>query len=108
MNAPQRKKFHYSIENYLTIERAAEERHEFLDGEIYAMAGESPEHGDVSANLMGLLVPQLKETSCRVRTKDTKVLSGPTLRTTNVSRIMFSVSGRRGDLRGTSILRRAS
>ena len=31
----------YSIEEYLALERAAEERHEYIDGYIYAMAGES-------------------------------------------------------------------
>jgi Uma2 family endonuclease len=48
-----------------------------LDGQIYAMAGESGEHADISANLVGIFVSQLKGTPCRARTKDTKVRSGP-------------------------------
>jgi Uma2 family endonuclease len=35
----------YSTEEYLALERESEERHEYLDGQIYAMAGDSPEHG---------------------------------------------------------------
>jgi len=35
----------YSAEEYLMLERKSEERHEYLDGLIYEMAGESPEHG---------------------------------------------------------------
>ena len=30
----------------LELERKAEERHQYLDGYIFAMAGESPEHAD--------------------------------------------------------------
>ena len=70
----------YSTEEYLALERASEERHEYIDGCIFAMAGESPEHGDICANLGGELHARLKETDCRVRSKDTKVHSGPTPR----------------------------
>jgi Uma2 family endonuclease len=31
----------FTMAEYLTFERAATERHEYLDGLIYAMAGES-------------------------------------------------------------------
>ena len=37
----------YSVDEYLALEREAEERHEYLDGQIYEMAGESPEHGAI-------------------------------------------------------------
>lgn len=67
----------YSIEEYLALERASEERHEYIDGYIYAMAGESGEHGDISVNLVREISVQLRGTSCRARSKDTKVRSGP-------------------------------
>jgi Uma2 family endonuclease len=67
----------FSEDEYLWIERQAEERSQYLDGVIYAMAGESPAHGDISANVLGSLVVQLKGTPCRARSKDTKVRSGP-------------------------------
>ncbi|MEJ7708512.1 MAG: Uma2 family endonuclease [Pyrinomonadaceae bacterium] len=38
---PQR----YTVEEYLRMERAADVRHEYLDGEIFEMAGESLAHG---------------------------------------------------------------
>lgn len=66
----------YTVEQYLAMERAAEERHTYLDGEIRAMAGESGEHADISLNLAGLVHSQLRGTPCRARTKDTKVRSG--------------------------------
>jgi Uma2 family endonuclease len=80
----------YTVDEYLAIERASEERHEYLDGEIYAMAGESGQHGDISANLVGTLVNQLKGTPCRARTKDTKVRSGPIPQPGGSTRGMFS------------------
>ncbi len=67
----------YTPEEYLRLEREAEERHEYLDGQIYAMAGESPQHADVSADLTISIGIQLRGTRCRVRIKDTKVRSGP-------------------------------
>ncbi len=45
------KPYYYTLEQYLKIEREADERSEFIDGEIYAMAGESGKHGDISLNL---------------------------------------------------------
>ncbi|MBX9691052.1 MAG: Uma2 family endonuclease [Cyanobacteria bacterium] len=67
----------FTVDQYLALERSSEERHEFLDGQIYAMAGESDEHADITVNLVAGLANQLKGTPCRVRTKDTKVRSGP-------------------------------
>lgn len=68
-----------TIEEYLAFEQAAEERHEYLDGVIYAMAGESPAHGDISTNIIIALGGQLRDKPCRIRTKDTKVFSGSPL-----------------------------
>lgn len=67
----------FTADDYLALERASEERHEFLDGQIYAMAGESPDHGTICSNLTAALVNQLKGTPCQVWSKDTKVRSGP-------------------------------
>jgi Uma2 family endonuclease len=80
----------YTIEEYLSLERESEERHEYLDGYIYAMAGESPEHGEISANLSGIIVPQLSGTNCRARIKDTKVRSGPTPKSSRSRKGLFS------------------
>ncbi len=69
---------HFTVDQYLAIERAAEERHIFLDGEIHSMAGVSDAHGDITTNALGILYNQLKGTPCRARIKDTKVRSGTT------------------------------
>ena len=76
MGLAQPKTHYYSCEKYLELERKADERSEFIDGEIYAMAGESSRHGDISMNLAGIIQNQLRGTDCRGRVKNTKVKSG--------------------------------
>ena len=66
----------FTVEDYLRIDRSEDERYEFFDGEIYAMAGESSEHGDICADLTVLIGNKLFGTNCRFRIKDTKVRSG--------------------------------
>jgi Uma2 family endonuclease len=62
-------------EEYLAFEREAFERHEWLDGFIYAMAGESPEHSLITANLPISLGPQLRGKPCAVYSPNMKVYS---------------------------------
>jgi putative transcription antitermination factor YqgF len=80
----------YTVSDYLKIERAATDRHMYLDGVIYAMAGESIKHGILSTNLTAVFHNQLKGTPCLALTKDTKVRSGPTLSAGETSRVLFS------------------
>jgi Uma2 family endonuclease len=80
----------YSVEEYLALERESEDRHEYLDGEIHAMAGESPEHGSICTNISGQLYSQLRGKDCQVFSKDTKVESGPTPQTSHATRGSYS------------------
>lgn len=64
-------------EEYLAMERATDERHEYIDGYIFEMAGESWAHGEIIANLGGILVPQLRGTPCRGRSGNSKIRTGP-------------------------------
>ena len=63
----------YTAEEYLGTEREAFERHEWLDGFIYAMAGESPEHSLICANVTAALGIQLKGKPCAVYSPNMKV-----------------------------------
>jgi len=76
MSLPQ-SQIRYTEDEYLAIERESDERHEYLDGQIYAMAGESPEHGAICTNLTREISAQLKGTPCQAFSKDMKVRSGP-------------------------------
>jgi Uma2 family endonuclease len=75
--APPLQPYRFTVEEYLTFERAADECHEYLDGVIYAMAGESPDHGRICMNLTATLVPQLRGSACEAFSKDMKVCCGP-------------------------------
>jgi Uma2 family endonuclease len=62
-----------SAKQYLDLERLSEMRHEFLDGLMYAMAGESPDHSTISFNLIGVTHGQLKAKPCRGFSPNMKV-----------------------------------
>lgn len=66
-----------TVEEYLARERQSEERHEYLDGFVFKMAGESQEHGIISVNLVRELSTKLRGGPCQTFTKDTKVRCGP-------------------------------
>jgi Uma2 family endonuclease len=58
---------------YLAIERDADFKSEFLDGEMFAMAGASPFHNAIKENLIGELYPRLKGGPCRSYSSDQRV-----------------------------------
>jgi Uma2 family endonuclease len=64
-------------DEYLEFERAAEERHIYVDGEVFAMAGESGAHADIITNIVISLGTQLGDGPCRVRSGNSRVRSGP-------------------------------
>ena len=51
MPVPDKDAPFFTIDAYLALERTEEERNEYLDGCVYAMAGESPDHGTICMNL---------------------------------------------------------
>ena len=76
----------FTPESYLNFERASDSRHEYLDGEIYAMAGESLSHSRVCVNLGGEVRAKLKGKPCealspnmKVRTSNASLFSYPDL-----------------------------
>jgi len=63
----------YTIAEYLRLEEYSNVRHEYLDGQIYAMAGGTPEHGTYAANVIAILVATLRDRPCRVQTSDVRI-----------------------------------
>jgi Uma2 family endonuclease len=61
-------------EEYLALERAAETRSEYLDGEMIAMTGGSFEHNLIAANLIYELRTRLKGGPCRILGGDMRIL----------------------------------
>lgn len=56
----------YTQAEYLEFEAAAEERHEYVDGEIRSMPGGTPSHNDIAGNLYILLKLALKGKPYRI------------------------------------------
>jgi Uma2 family endonuclease len=63
----------YSFTDYLALEAASNVKHEFLGGQIYGMAGGTPEHAALSAAVVGILFAQLRDGRCRVHDADLRV-----------------------------------
>ena len=59
-----------SVEDYLAGEHTSEIRHEYVDGDVFAMAGASMNHNRVSANLIRHLGNHLAGTPCEVFNSD--------------------------------------
>lgn len=66
-------KSYLTPEEYLEIERRAETRSEYLDGEIFAMTGASLSHNLIVTNLNGSLWLQLRRRPCQVTANDLRV-----------------------------------
>ncbi len=60
-------------DEYLVFERASEEKHEYIDGEIILMAGASRRHNIISVKTSRLLDQQLDETDYEVYAGDMRV-----------------------------------
>jgi Uma2 family endonuclease len=63
----------FSVADYVALEEMSIVKHEFLDGVVYAMAGGSPEHAAVAANVIRLLGTALTGRKCRVYTSDLRI-----------------------------------
>jgi Uma2 family endonuclease len=60
-------------EEYLRFERHSEEKHEYLNGEIFAMTGASENHNLILMSLGSSLYVQLENRPCRVYPSDMRV-----------------------------------
>ncbi|AMW30118.1 Uma2 family endonuclease [Arthrospira platensis] len=62
-----------SPDDYLEIEANSSIKHEYIDGEVYAMAGATDTHVTIAGNIFALLRAQVRGSSCRVYISDMKV-----------------------------------
>ena len=61
-----------SSEEYLALEEKSSVKHEYIDGEIYAMSGTTTPHNIIIGNLFPLLKNHLRGKGCRVFFTDVK------------------------------------
>ncbi|NEX21760.1 Uma2 family endonuclease [Thiorhodococcus mannitoliphagus] len=64
---------HISHQDYLAGELESPVKHEYLAGQVFAMAGASEAHATIAGNLFALLRPHVRGTPCRVYMADMKV-----------------------------------
>ncbi len=64
---------HLTPAEYLKLERSAEQKHEYHDGELFAMGGASRAHALIVTNLVATLVGQVRGHRCSVYSNDLRV-----------------------------------
>ena len=62
-----------TLEEYLQLEAKSDIKHEYIDGEVYAMAGATDTHVTIAGNIFALLLSHLRGSGCRVYISDLKV-----------------------------------
>lgn len=66
-------KLKISVEDYLKGELVSDIRHEYVNGEVYAMVGVKRTHDTIATNLIAYLHTHLRGTPCRVHSGEMKV-----------------------------------
>ncbi len=64
---------HYTVDEYFGLEKRSHLRHEFYNGEVYAMAGASRNHSIITTNLIIMLGNHLKSSPCVLHGSDMKI-----------------------------------
>jgi Uma2 family endonuclease len=68
----------FTFQDYLSLEDVSAVKHEFLDGQVWAMAGGTPEHAAICVNVSTLLSNATRGKPCRVFSSDLRVRVKPT------------------------------
>ncbi|MBS1225588.1 MAG: hypothetical protein H6R24_2266, partial [Proteobacteria bacterium] len=63
----------FTYDDYLEWEQRQPERHEYVRGEVFAMAGTTDRHNEISGNFYTLLRQHLRGAPCRAYMADVKV-----------------------------------
>ena len=70
--AKQKPQF-YTAKEYLLLERGAVVRHEYLNGEIFEMAGANRRHNRISTNITRVIGNQILDRECSVYGSDMRI-----------------------------------
>ena len=71
-------KTRYTVEEYLALERSTQQKHEYLEGEVFSMGGASEAHNVIVGNVLGELRQQLRGKPSRVYPSHLRVKVSPT------------------------------
>jgi len=64
---------HFSLRDYLDVEKHSGMKHEYYKGTIFAMAGASPEHNKIVFNVTRSMILQMQGKSCDILGSDQRV-----------------------------------
>lgn len=87
---------HYSYAEYASLEEESSIRHEYFDGEIYAMAGGTPDHAALAAAVIGMLRAVIPP-SCRAFTSDLRIRTSTGLSTYPDAAVVCGKTSRAAD-----------
>src|SRR4051794_19641555 len=73
MATPIRRDRPMTVEEYVAFEATSDVRHEFVDGEIYAMSGVSRRHSKISGNIFARCWAATRGGPCRVHQSEVKL-----------------------------------
>lgn len=62
-----------TVQEYLELERQAETKNDFLNGEMFAMGGASLDHSLIVSNIVSAVRPQLRGRGCTIHSNDLRV-----------------------------------
>lgn len=73
MSAVAVSKQKYTLEEYLELDKNSEEKYEYRNGEVFAMAGGSPSHTRISMDISFLLRQKLRGRNCEVFSSEMRI-----------------------------------
>ena len=65
-----------SVEEHLALEQTTGVKHEYVLGQVYALAGASENHNRIAVNVLAVLLPAARASGCRVVGSDQKLKPG--------------------------------
>ncbi|EKD09183.1 Uma2 family endonuclease [Limnospira platensis] len=73
MIAAKEKGRYFTPEEYFAWEEQQLEKHELIDGRVYAMTGGTRNHSDVAGNFLAIIKPHLRGSGCKTYNSDCRV-----------------------------------
>jgi Uma2 family endonuclease len=64
---------YFTPEEYFAWEEQQLERHELIDGRVYAMSGGSRNHSEIAGNFLAIIKPHLRGRGCKTYNSDCRV-----------------------------------
>ena len=68
-----------SVDEYLDLETTSVLKHEYVLGQVYALAGASEDHNRIALNIAAVLLPPAREIGCRIVGSDQRLQAGDSL-----------------------------